>query len=543
MTAPVIAPRAPRWTTARTLLAWLAAACAALALLLPAAVSAAAVPSRAADSFVDSIGVNTHTYYNDTVYYTRFETVKQRLAELGVRNIRENLRTGRSDQYQRLNQLAAIGIKSTLILGDPRNGTSGLESLLGIVKKNLSGSVAALEGPNEYDNMGISNWLPELSSYQQRLYAAAKADPALSSLPVIGPSIVQWESMEDLGDISGQLDYGNIHSYPDGYAPEGNLSNHLGHAADNSGSKPVWATETGYHTALAWTGGHKPTSEAAMGVYMPRLFLEYFRRGVVKTFSYELLDEQPNSSDREDNFGLLRNDLSPKPAFDALRNTISILADPGSSFSPASLDYTLSGNQENLRQVLLQKRDGSFYLALWRTSSVWDPASKTTLSPSSPQVTLSVNRSLAAAARYEPNASATPVASISNPNSPITIAVGPKVTIVKLTPASGAAPAPSPAPEPSPAPAPAPTPAPEPTPAPAPEPAPAPTPTPAPSPSTEPAPSPAPAPAPAPAPTTPSAGKHKHHRDRLRARKGGTTARASASRRRASALAAGRSGH
>ncbi|HEX8689982.1 MAG TPA: hypothetical protein VF729_07050, partial [Solirubrobacterales bacterium] len=87
------------------------------ALLLPAAASAAATPARSADSFVDSIGVNTHTYYNDTVYYSRFGAVKEKLAELGVRHIRENLVTDRPDQYERLRELAQIGAFSTLIMG------------------------------------------------------------------------------------------------------------------------------------------------------------------------------------------------------------------------------------------------------------------------------------------------------------------------------------------------------------------------------------------------------------------------------------------
>jgi hypothetical protein len=494
-------------------------------LLAPGTAAATPVAAKSADSFVGSIGVNTHTYYTNTVYYSRFPEVKAKLAELGVRNIRENLRPSRSDQYQRLNELAAMGIKSTLIMGDPREGTSGLNTLLSIAKTNLKGSIAALEGPNEYDNQGIANWLAPLASYQEYLYKTVKADPALSSLPVIGPSLVHQESQEAIGDISGQLDYGNIHSYPDGYEPESNLSTHLSHAALNSGSKPVMATESGYETALAWTGGNKPVSEQAMATYMPRLFLEYFRRGVVKTFSYELLDEAANSSDREDNFGLLHNDLTPKPAFDALRNTISILADPGSSFSPASLDYSLSGNQENLRQVLLQKRDGSYDLVLWRASRVWDPVNKVTLNPPSAQVTLTVNRSLAGAERFEPNTSATPLETFANPNSPLSVSVGPKVVIVKLTPATETTPTPAPEPAPEPAPAPAPEPTPTPEPAPAPEPVPA------------------PAPQPAPEPTpTPTGGHHKRTHERLRTSKAAAS-RARMSRRHEISLALSRAGH
>ena len=138
---------------------WLLGAVAAVALLCPALADAAT--AKPADAFVDSIGVNTHTYYTGTVYYQRFNEWKAKLAELGVRHIRENLVPNRSDQYQRLNELGAMGVKLTLILGDPTNGISGLETLLSIAKNNLRSSLAALEGPNEFDLSGRSNWRDE----------------------------------------------------------------------------------------------------------------------------------------------------------------------------------------------------------------------------------------------------------------------------------------------------------------------------------------------------------------------------------------------
>ena len=304
--------------------------------------SAAAEIARPADSFVDSIGVNTHTFYTDTAYYKRFDLVKARLAELGVRHVREELMPDRADQYERLRELAGIGVKSTLILGEP--GNEDLPELLSILKDELHGDVAAVEGANEFDSRGGAGWANELRGHQLGIYSAIKSDPALTGLPVIGPSIVHHSKQRELGDISGDLDYGNIHSYPDGYSPEVNLSKHLGEAAHNSGAKTVMATETGYHTALGWSGEHNPVSEAAMASYVPRMFLEYFRRGVARTFSYELLDEAAGSGEREDNFGLLHNDLSPKPAFVALRNTIEILRDSGGAFAPESLDYSFGGD-------------------------------------------------------------------------------------------------------------------------------------------------------------------------------------------------------
>lgn len=393
--------------------------------------------AKPADSFVDSIGVNVHLGYDETPYYEQFSAVKQRLVELGVRHVRDGISPGREDQYAALNELAGAGIKSTLILGDPSNDSDELDELISIVKADLPLAVEAVEGPNEYSTSGNSEWKSELVPYQEALYEGIKGDPTLASLPVVGPSIVGGDQ-EELGDVSGHLDYGNIHSYPEGNAPEHKMGSNLERAALNSGSKPIMATETGYTTALNWTpagaGENRPISEAAMASYMPRLFFEYFSRRIARTFSYELLDEHPNPGldEREDHFGLLRNDLSAKPAFTALRNTIEILEDPGPTFAPGSLSYTRLGSTANLREVLLEKRDGTFYLALWRKqTSLWDPIAKEALASPLEPVTLQLPAGIEAVARFNPVSSPEPVSPFT-PSSEPTLQVGAEVVIVAL---------------------------------------------------------------------------------------------------------------
>lgn len=412
------------------------------ALLAVPTVSSAAVQARSADSFVESIGVNVHVAVEGTPYVDRLAAVEQKLKELGVHHVRDSLVSGRPDQYQALEGLAAEGIGSTVILGDPTGGTAGLEDLIEAVKTELSGSVEAVEGPNEFSTSGDANWKPDLIAYQEQLYEKIKGDPALSSLPVIGPSIVHGDQHE-LGDISGFLDYGNIHSYPEGNAPEFRMGSNVEHAEYNSGAKPIVATETGYTNATNWTpvgpGENKPISEEAAGTYVPRLFFEYFTRHIARTFSYELVDQHPNPGldEREDHFGLLRNDLSEKPAFVALKNTIDILEDPGPTISPGSLEYTLSAGGPTLHSSLLEKRDGTFYLALWRLESIWNPDEKLPLSAPAEPVTISVDPGVAAYAVYSPTSSSQPVFSASGPTSSLTVDVGAGVAIVELAPEAG----------------------------------------------------------------------------------------------------------
>ena len=92
---------------------------------------------------------------------------------------------------------------------------------------------------------------------------------------------------------------------------------------------------------------------------MPRLFLEYFNQGFPRTYSYEFIDEKADTTnDPQMHFGLLRFDGSAKPAFTAVANLIQILKDPGATFSPAKLDYKMTGALNSVHHTLLQKRDG-----------------------------------------------------------------------------------------------------------------------------------------------------------------------------------------
>lgn len=423
-----LAPQ-PRRSRLAALLAGLA--CALVLGALPAAAAAAPVSAGSASSFVESIGVDTHTYYLDTAY-KNFDLVKQRLEELGVHHIRENLVTGHPEQYEDLNQLAAAGIRSTLIMGSPENGSTGLNELVSIVGNQLQGSVDAVEGPNEYDLSGDPSWMGKLATYQEQLYAAVKSNPATSALPVLGPSLGNTESVAS--DISGSMDYGNIHSYPNAEPPENNLTRMFSFASEMSGSKPLVATETGYHTALNYQGGHQPASEAAEATYIPRLFLEYYRRGIARTFVYELVDEfpDPSHSEAEKDFGLLHNDFSPKPAFTALSNLTSILSDSGPAFTPGQLDYSVSGDESNLHQVLLQKSDGSYYLALWRDESVWNNRSHTPETAASGNVQVSFPAPAEEVQEYQPNRSNQPLRTVASSASSVSVNVGPQVVILRI---------------------------------------------------------------------------------------------------------------
>lgn len=335
--------------------------------------------ARSADDFVNSIGTNLHLSYFRTAYGTGWATIiKPKLLALGVRHVRDAGSVVDDDHwmdvvYGRMKELADQGIRFDLIVGPPR-GSQDYSTLdhLSRLLQYAQPVVESFEGLNEHDLSRRPDWVSEVRSCQQALYTALKADPRTAGLPVYGPSIGHPNNAAQVGDLSRWMDYGNIHPYPGGRPPLASLADHEDMLRAVTASRPLVATETGYHTATGWTGDHPPVSEGAMARYVPRLFLEYFDAGITRTFLYELIDEGTSNADREQKFGLLRADGSEKPAYTALRNLIAVVRDPGPAFTPGQLDYSLSGDTTGVESTLLQKRDGRFYLVLWQETSSYD---------------------------------------------------------------------------------------------------------------------------------------------------------------------------
>ncbi len=403
--------------------------------------------ARPADSFSESLGVNVHLGYTDTPY-RRQDLIQEKLRKLGLRYVRDGLNPGQPSSYEGWRTLASCGIKLDLIVGDPlrRWGIGPLASQLALIERErITEAVATLEGPNEYDNQGDENWPSVLRGYQRRLYDQVQSDPELSRFPVLGPTVVQHESRAILGDLSDSLDFGNMHPYPGGAEPDrdSHLKDELALAAENSGTEPVHATETGYHNAVDTAGGQRPASERASGIYVPRLYLDYFRRGIARTYAYELIDQRPDPEtvDPEASFGLLREDFSEKPAFRAMSRLAGLLEDRGPRFEPDRLDYTIEGAPSELRRVLLQKRDGTFYLALWKADSVWDPDAREDLPLSTDPVRLSFAEEVEEVKVHRPSESGRALSSRSNLRS-LALEASPSVTVVEIHP-SGDAPPPS----------------------------------------------------------------------------------------------------
>ena len=283
----------------------------------------------------------------------------------------------------------------------------------------------AVESEKEYKARVLHSVVAGDIAFQKDLYAALKGDPATKSLTVIGsapggtyaPNTIPnpWPK----GSLTDFVDYGNFHPYPyggnfDGYGgtydtigqvdprqdythagnfpsvgmdrddPNGGFGeNAFTSYAPPFAPRPMAATETGYPTHRSGT------SERAQGKYLPRLFCENFAHGVRRTYWYELVDEDefpdPDGNNVECHYGIVRKDLTPKPAYAALKSLLTLLQDPQAkpTYTPGALAYSLSvrpvlnykepnsgvtSNYDRTKYVhhlLLEKSDGTFFLLLW----------------------------------------------------------------------------------------------------------------------------------------------------------------------------------
>lgn len=398
----------------------------------------APVAAKSADAIVNSIGINTHLSYFQTAYGAGFYTiVKPRLIALGLRHLRDDGLV-HSDAgwmnlvYGRMKELSQSGMKFALVMQPNANGTFNTVNDFAPLMNYAAPVVENFTGLNEHDLSGRANWAAEMKAFQQALYAKVKSDSRTKNMPVFGPSLGRPGNASLVGNISAYLDYSAINPYSGGAVPLAQLDYHRTKLQPMTPSRGFVATETGYHTATAWTGGHPPVTEDVQGRYTPRQVLEFYNAGIPRTYLYELIDQGTALNVREQKFGLLRADGSEKPAYRALLNLISILKDPGPSFTTTPLPFTITGNTFGLQKLLLQKRDGRYYLALWTSASVYNVTSLAAIAPVSQGVTLTFDSPMRKVQFYRPNERPTGYNAKTNVTS-INMTVDDRILFVEIT--------------------------------------------------------------------------------------------------------------
>lgn len=382
--------------------------------------------------FYDSVGVNTHFSYVNTAYYQQPQAIIANLQKLQIHHVRDGLSYAwvAPNLYSIYSRLAAAGIHPELII-PMANGLTATQ--VAALLPNYPGA-DAVEAPNECDISGDSNWANDLVSYLPNVAQIGRDQ----NLTVLGPSLTQVSSYSKVGDISQYMNRNNFHWYWSQRNPENsgwggpdaqwNYYGSMAYGIDlgniDAPGVPAWVTESGY--VAQPTGSSTAIPEWVEAVYMPRLLFSTWNAGIKRTYIYELMDE-PSSTI---GYGLLRGDLSPRPAFNAVAHLMALTYDAPSSFTPTPLKYSLS-QAKNIGQAFFQKSDGSYWLALWNTSPVWDPIKFQPMDVATQSVTVSVP------GKRIVNAWTWDIAGNTHGSSPgstqATISVGSTITLMKIT--------------------------------------------------------------------------------------------------------------
>jgi hypothetical protein len=382
--------------------------------------------------FTNSIGINTHLDFGVTAY-SNVSVVEAALIYLGVKQVRDAMQfTNSPTLFAQV--AAATGIKYDLFL--PPGTEADLVGDLADVKQLRVSDFLSVEGRNEPDLFGPG--FQQGIADQVTLFQFARQN--LPGIPVIQESFAGLPDYTNAGDQSAYADYGNAHTYF-GTGNNPGLGDWIGtlngYALQATPGKPVIITESGYYTTGSTTDPHS-VDLTVQAKYTLDLVLDAYQAGDVKTYLYELLDQRSGDGNSQDNFGLFNSDGTPKPAATAVRNLLTLLADAESGasvFQVGAMTYSLAGLPSGGNSFLMEKSDGSYWLAVWHDARLSGPVtpSDTTVLPSP----ISINFGFIANIKVFDPLTGTTVIQTANGVSNVTIGVPDHPVLVEILPISG----------------------------------------------------------------------------------------------------------
>jgi len=175
---------------------------------------------------------------------------------------------------------------------------------------------------NEPNNKAFWQPEPRPAEYAALAVKAAKAireaDPGAV---IIGPStlLVDYRYLEECfkRGLLSYVDAVSVHPYrsdpPESvFADYRRLRELIGKYCPRGRKVEVVVSEWGY--TAAGPGGEKRQAE-----YLPRMFLGAAMEGIPLLVWYDFRNDGPDSSEVEQNFGIMTQNFAPKPVFDAMR--------------------------------------------------------------------------------------------------------------------------------------------------------------------------------------------------------------------------------
>jgi hypothetical protein len=301
--------------------------------------------------------------------------------------------------------------------------------------------IAAFEGCDEADTgqaVGYSETLADAAAFQPTVWAGGQS----YTRPVIQMSFGQgWSTNPSQGDygavgnLAAYATYGNIHMYPP-TSPQANflLANYITLAGLATPSKPAAVTVFGYTQEVG--SGYGQCSPQTAASYLLEFIFDAYLAGCPYYFWQSLIDNVAGGGSTAT--GLFDDTGAPRQSATAVKNLFGFLTDTGGTFTPGKLNYSLSNlpavngtTSLGGRQLLMQKSDGSFWLALWNEQILNSTTDGSDITVSPVSVTLTIGETVTSITVYDPTISAAVVETASSVST-MSISLPARVILVKI---------------------------------------------------------------------------------------------------------------
>ncbi|WP_185154138.1 RICIN domain-containing protein [Fulvivirga sp. M361] len=410
----------------------------------------AQVTAKKADAFVGSIGINIKLdrdrYKRDNGFNTK---VKPALQDLGIRHVRSSHFAHSTYGPQNRQLWENYGTRALFVTGSYEGGQTPQD--VRRHSKAAADYIYAVEGQNEpdiflvegfgwpyqqYTDRNGNNHLNTSTDYRasrawhQDMIHYLKSDPATKDLPVATTPMAFGNNVSKIVPIAHDLE--SFHHYTHRSTITTNLNNTINQThgyAQGGTPKPLLLSEFGWKTS-----GSNSVTERTQAKNILTGFCEYFNRGIKVSYIHELI---------ENSWGLLRTGGVRKPAFNGLKNLISLLGEAKfdkvnkkwnyPDFTTKSLDFEVLNAKGSTHKLLLQKSNGSYFLLLWQNvdRSNDDGTDKTI---GNDAVTVKVNGNLASATQFRYDADFNFVENeLAINNGAINVNVPDNVVVIRLT--------------------------------------------------------------------------------------------------------------
>jgi len=278
-------------------------------------------------------GVVVHPSWAKDPMYGQTDRWMALLAELGVKQIR-GLVVPHQAQCRRTAELCRrYGIKWLMpVVPAWRLTPTEATARVNQIAADYADVVIGLEGVNEPNNTGVSDWATRTVAIQRAIWDARNANPELAGVKVLSPALHDRKEYETRGagyralaakGIDQWCDRVSLHSYPRGGEVTTGLADRLKMVDIAYKDMLVWISETGWTTYSGGSGQKATTTDnaAKYGAQAIETIADHPR--VRRAFRYELLDDPGSGSDPESRYGLINSDWSRKPEFYSVRKVLT----------------------------------------------------------------------------------------------------------------------------------------------------------------------------------------------------------------------------